>query len=160
MQIRRATEADLDEMWAIFRAVVATGDTLPFSEEMDKESFRLQWLEGSFSTYVASADARVLGMYQFGANHSGRGSHVANATYLVNPGDHGKGIGRALVEHSLSEASRAGFMAMQFNYVVSTNAAAVALYQKLGFEIVGTLPQAFRHKTLGLVDAYVMYRFL
>ena len=159
MHIRRATEADLEQMWAIFRAVVTPGDTLPFPEETDRDTFRSQWLGGQM-TFVAADDGRVVGMYQLGANHSGRGSHVANATYLVAPAEQGKGVGRALVEHSLAEAARGGYLAMQFNFVVSTNCVAVALYEKLGFSVVGTLPKAFRHKALGLVDAYVMYRFL
>jgi ribosomal protein S18 acetylase RimI-like enzyme len=99
-------------------------------------------------------------MYIIGPNHSGRGAHVANATYAVSPSAQGRGIGRALVQHSLQQAKEAGYLAMQFNYVVSTNSVAIALYEKLGFVIVGTLPKAFRHKTLGLVDAHVMYRFL
>jgi ribosomal protein S18 acetylase RimI-like enzyme len=99
-------------------------------------------------------------MYTMGANHSGRGSHVASATYAVSPWAQGRGIGRALVQHSLEQAKEAGYLAMQFNYIVSTNRVAIALYKKLGFTIVGTLPKAFRHETLGLVDAHVMYRFL
>ena len=160
MQIRRATEADLEAMWGIFRAVVMTGDTLPFSEATDKDDFRAQWFGAGQTSFVASVDSRVCGMYTLGANHPGRGSHVANATYAVSPAAQGKGVGRALVQHSLGQAAEAGYMAMQFNYVVSTNAVAVALYEKLGFAIVGTLPKAFRHRTLGLVDAHVMYRFL
>lgn len=87
-------------------------------------------------------------------------THVASATYVVSPAAQGKGIGRALVEHSIAKAQSDGFMAMQFNYVVATNSPAVELYKKLGFAIVGTLPKAFRHRRLGLVDAYVMFRFL
>lgn len=160
MQIRRATGADLQEMWDIFRAVVAAGDTLPFSEDTDKDDFRAHWLSENQSTYVASVESDIRGMYTLGANYPGFGAHVASATYLVSPAAQGQGIGRALVEHSLAEAASAGFMAMQFNYVVSTNKVAVSLYEKLGFAIVGTLPKAFRHQKLGLVDAYVMFRFL
>jgi ribosomal protein S18 acetylase RimI-like enzyme len=94
------------------------------------------------------------------ANRTGLGDHVANASFMVAPEAHGRGIGRLLGEHCLDEARRRGFAAMQFNFVVSTNAAAVALWKKLGFAIVGTLPRAFRHARLGLVDAYVMHRDL
>ena len=89
-----------------------------------------------------------------------RGSHVANAAFMVDPQLSGKGVGRAMGVHCLREAKRAGFRAMQFNIVVSTNEAAVALWKKLGFSIVGTLPEVFRHESLGFVDAYVMHRFL
>jgi ribosomal protein S18 acetylase RimI-like enzyme len=93
-------------------------------------------------------------------NRGGLGSHVANASFMVDPSAHGRGAGRAMGEHCLNEARKAGYAAMQFNFVVSTNTAGVALWKKLGFQIVGTLPKAFRHRRLGDVDAYVMHRFL
>ena len=159
MQIRQATTDDLDAMWAIFQSVIAAGDALPFAADFDRETFHSHWF-GAQTSFVAIVGSAVLGMYKLGANYPGHGSHVASATYLVSPVAQGKGIGRALVVHSLSQARSEGFMAMQFNYVVSTNAAAVELYGKLGFSIVGTLPKAFRHKELGLVNVYVMSRFL
>ena len=146
-------------MWRIFEAVIAGGDALPFSDDFDRNTFQSHWF-GSHTPYVAVSDSDVLGMYKFGANYPGLGSHIASATYLVSPEVQGKGIGRALVQHSLAQARDAGYIAMQFNYVVSTNSPAVELYKKLGFAIVGTLPKAFRHMQLGLVDAYVMFRFL
>ena len=146
-------------MWAIFQSVIASGDALPFSDGFDRDTFQLHWLT-SQTAYVAVTEAGVVGMYKAGANYPGLGSHVASATYVVSPAAQGHGIGRELVGHSLARAHAAGFMAMQFNYVVSSNAPAVELYKKLGFAIVGTLPKAFRHHKLGLVDAYVMFRFL
>lgn len=146
-------------MWAIFQSVIATGDTLPFAGDFDRETFQSHWF-GAQTAYVAVAGSSVLGMYKLGANYPGLGSHIASATYVVSPAAQGKGMGRALVAHSLEQAQSDGFIAMQFNYVVSTNAPAVELYKKLGFDIVGTLPKAFRHQRLGLVDAYVMFRFL
>lgn len=159
MKIRQATHTDFDAMWDIFQSVIATGDTLPFSDDFDRDTFRAHWFT-SQPSYVAVTDAGIAGMYKMGANYPGLGSHVASATYVVNPASQGKGIGRVLVTHSLAQAQTAGFMAMQFNYVVSTNAPAVELYKKLGFYIAGTLPKAFRHQQLGLVDAFVMFRFL
>ena len=159
MQIRQATAADLDAMWDIFQSVITAGDALPFSSDFNRETFHSHWF-GPQTSYIAVDDSAVLGMYKLGANYPGLGSHVASATYLVSPVAQGKGIGRALVLHSIAQARGEGFMAMQFNYVVSTNAPAVELYRKLGFAIVGTLPKAFRHQELGLVDAYVMFRFL
>ncbi len=146
-------------MWRIFEAVIAIGDALPFAEGFTRETFQVHWF-GAPGTWVAVAGAEVLGMYKLGANYPDRGSHVASATYLVSPASQGKGVGRALVEHSIGEAESKGFLAMQFNFVVSTNAPAVELYKKLGFAIAGTLPNAFRHQRLGLVDAYVMYRLI
>lgn len=159
MQIRQAQDSDLDAMWHICQAVIAAGDALPFSDDFDRDTFRSHWF-GSQVSFVATTKAGIVGMYKFGANYPGRGAHVASATYLVSPEAQGRGIGRALVEHSLAQAQDAGYRAMQFNYVVSTNAPAVELYKRLGFDIAGTLPKSFRHKQLGLVDAYVMYKHL
>ena len=112
------------------------------------------------ATYVACVGERIVGTYILKPNQLGLGSHVANASYMVASGARGQGIGRLMCEHSLEEARQAGFLAMQFNIVVSTNEAAVRLWKRCGFNVVGTLPQAFRHRELGLVDAYIMHRFL
>jgi ribosomal protein S18 acetylase RimI-like enzyme len=93
-------------------------------------------------------------------NQIGLGDHVANAGFLVDPGFRGRGVASAMCEHSLATARAAGYRAMQFNFVVSTNETAVRLWRRHGFEIVGRLPKAFRHATLGAVDALVMYRLL
>ena len=146
-------------MWDIFQSVIASGDALPFADSLDRPTFHSHWF-GAHAAYVVETDAGVLGMYKLGPNYPDRGAHIASATYLVSAAAQGRGIGRAMVEHSLALAQQAGYVAMQFNYVVSTNAPAVKLYEKLGFHIAGTLPKAFRHEQLGLVDAYVMYRSL
>jgi ribosomal protein S18 acetylase RimI-like enzyme len=104
--------------------------------------------------------ARVVGTYVLRPNQPGGGSHVANAAFMVAPDARGQGIGRAMAEHCLTEARRLGFRAMQFNFVVSTNESAVHLWQDLGFKIVGTLADAFRHPEKDYIDVYVMYRSL
>jgi GNAT superfamily N-acetyltransferase len=158
--IRRAVETDFDSMWPIFRAVVATADTYPFPPGTTREEGFEYWFGPGATTYVAEDTGRIRGMYKIVANQRGLGSHVANASFMVDPSCSGRGIGRQMGEHCLEEARRLGYLAMQFNFVVSTNGAAVALWQKLGFAIVGTVPKAFRHSTLGYVDTYVMYRSL
>jgi len=112
------------------------------------------------TSFVATEGPRILGMYKFRANQRDLGSHVANASFMVSPAAHGMGVGKAMGQHCLMEARRAGYVAMQFNFVVSTNTGAVSLWKKLGFSIVGTLPKAFKHQQLGCVDVYVMHRFL
>jgi len=159
IEIRRAGPDDLDAMWAIFKPLLASGDAFPFGVGFEKSTFQLHWFS-SHPSYVACSGDQIVGMYKMGANYPDHGAHVASATYAVAAQAQGQGIGRALVEHSLAQARREGFLAMQFNYVVSTNAPAMALYRKLGFNIAGTLPQAFRHAERGLVDAYVLHRFL
>jgi GNAT superfamily N-acetyltransferase len=159
IEIRRAAPGDLDEMWAAFQPLLAGGDAFPFGAGFEKATFQLHWFS-SHPAYVACDGGRIVGMYKMGANYPDHGAHVASATYAVAQHAQGRGIGRKLVEHSLAQARAEGFLAMQFNYVVGTNTAAMALYRKLGFNVAGTLPQAFRHRDLGLVDAYVLHRFL
>jgi L-amino acid N-acyltransferase YncA len=158
--IRPATPADAAAIWRIFQAVVAPGDTYSFTRETTDREAVAYFLGPGITSFVAEDDGQVIGMYKLIPNRIGRGSHVSNASFMVDPSAQGKGAGRALGEHCLNEARRQGYEAMQFNFVVSTNTAGVNLWKKLGFEIVGTLPKAFRHATLGDVDAYVMHRFL
>lgn len=158
--IRKASAADFPAMLAIFRKVLATGDTYVLSAATtDAEAFDY-WFGTGIPSYVAEDRGRLVGMYRFIPNQKDRGCHVANASFMVDPDARSRGIGWALGLHCLAEARRAGFLAMQFNMVVSTNTRAVALWKKLGFTIVGRLPKAYRHEQFGLVDAYVMYRFL
>lgn len=155
--IRDAVARDRDAMWRIFRRVAARGDALPFDETFPREAFRAHWSGPQAVCVAVAADGAVAGMYRLGANHAGRGAHVASATYLVDPDLQGRGIGGALLAHSLDRARAAGFAAIQFNFVVSSNEAALSLYRRHGFEVVGILPRAFRHARLGPVDAYVMF---
>jgi ribosomal protein S18 acetylase RimI-like enzyme len=158
--IRPATNADADALWRIFQAVVAGGDSYAFLPETPKTEAVAYFLGPGIAAWVAETDGHVIGMYKLIPNHAGLGSHVANASFMVDPRAQGRGAGRMMAEHCLEQARRAGYTAMQFNFVVSTNTAAVELWKKLGFEIVGTLPKAFRHARLGHVDAFVMHRFL
>jgi L-amino acid N-acyltransferase YncA len=158
--IRRASDADFESMWRIFHAVVATGDTYVFAAETSRDDAFEYFLGPGVTSFVAEADGHIVGMYKIIANRRDLGSHVANASYMVDPAYSGRGVGRQMGLHSLEEARARGFLAMQFNFVVSTNIRAVRLWQSLGFAIVGTLPKVFRHRDLGLVDAFVMHRFL
>jgi ribosomal protein S18 acetylase RimI-like enzyme len=158
--IRAASGQDRDAVWEIFRAVVAGGDTYVFDPEIPREQALAYWFHPGTRTYVAESEGRVVGTYILKPNQPGLGSHVSNAAFMVSPAARGLGIGRAMGEHCLDEARRLGYRAMQFNFVVSTNEAAIKLWERLGFTIVGTLPGAFRHRTRGFVDAYVMFQTL
>src|SRR5262249_44143457 len=160
MKIRAATEADRDAIWKIFHEVVTPGDTYAIDPNISREGALAYWFGADTRTYIAESAGCVAGSYILRPNQSGGGSHVANAGFMVAPDARGKGIGRAMAEHCLSEARRLGFRAMQFNFVVSTNESAIRLWEQLGFEIVGTLPGAFRHPEKGYVDVFVMYRSL
>ena len=147
-------------MWRIFQAIVATGTTYAFAPETSRDDGLAYFVGPGIASWVVEDESRIVGMCKLVPNRRDLGSHVANASFMVDPAHAGRGVGRAMGLHCLREARRTGFLAMQFNFVVSTNTSAVALWKKLGFEIVGTLPKAFKHREHGLVDAYVMYRFL
>ena len=152
-------------MWTIFQTHVAEGETCTYGPVTRREDCHAYWFGPGTRSFVAlqplgAGQERVQGMYVLQAGQAGRGAHVANAAYMVSPHAQGIGVGRLLGEHSIGEARRQGYLAMQFDYVVSTNSAAIHLWKRLGFSIVGTLPKAYRHRRLGYVDAYVMYQLL
>ena len=160
LTLRQAIASDSDSIWQIFHAVVASADTYVFDPGIPRDQALAYWLDSSTRCYVAERDGNIVGTYILKPNQPGLGSHIANAAFMVDPTARGLGLGRTMGEHCLAEARRLGFRGMQFNFVVSTNEPAVRLWQSLGFEIVGTLPGAFRHSREGFVDAYVMFRSL
>ncbi len=160
MEIRKASKADFDTIWPIFHAVVATGTTYPYAPTTNKEQARHIWMEVPSATYLAQEAGQTLGTYYIKPNQPELGAHICNCGYMVAPDARGCGLGRMLCLHSLKTARTRGFTAMQFNLVVSTNTIAVRLWQQLGFSCIGTIPKAFNHSELGLVDAHIMYRHL
>jgi ribosomal protein S18 acetylase RimI-like enzyme len=160
MLIRSANAEDWPAIWPIVSAVISAGDSYTLAPGTPEAEVRAYWMGPGIATYLAEQDGDVVGTYAMRANQPGLGDHVANAGYMVHPDHGGRGIGAALCEHSLAEARAAGFQAMQFNAVVSTNTRAIALWRRMGFEIVGTIPKAFRHSGQGFVDLHVMHRFL
>ena len=164
-QVSPATEADWPGIWEIFHAVVATADTYAYAPDTSEVQAREMWMGvGKYGTgaaaFVVKDAGKIIGTFSLRANHFGQGSHVANGAYMVHPLHRGRGIARAMGQFSLEEARRRGFLSMQYNYVVSTNTVAVELWKSLGFTIIGVSPQSFRHATHGLVDIYIMHRFL
>ncbi len=161
MLIREATDADWPMIWPIFRAIVRAGDTYCYDPDMDEPTAQPTWmLQRPGRTFVAVDDDIVVGTAKSHPNQSGPGSHVATAGFMVDPNRAARGVGRALAEHVIEWARAQGFRAMQFNAVVETNTRAVALWQSLGFEVVGTVPEAFAHPEFGFVGLYVMHRHL
>lgn len=158
--IREYNEADKEQIWEIIKPVIRRGDTYVFAPDSSKEKMLGYWCAADKKTYVAESGGELLGTFYIKENQPDLGAHVCNAGYIVSPEAQGRGIGRRMAEFSLKQAKRLGFRAMQFNFVVKTNAGAVRLWQSLGFEIIGEIPEAFRHIEKGLVNAYIMYRKL
>ncbi|MEO5806780.1 N-acetyltransferase [Devosia sp.] len=160
MQIRLAAKADYPAILAIVAPVLRAGQTYALPTDFTDAQTLAYWLGPTHEVFVAEADGEILGTYYLMANQQGGGSHVANCGYITAPAAQGRGIARQMCQHSLIRAAERGFRAMQFNHVVSTNTRAVALWQSLGFAIVGTLPGAFRHPQHGYVDSYVLFKTL
>jgi|TARA_Y100001951_G_scaffold60255_1_gene47938 RimJ/RimL family protein N-acetyltransferase len=160
LRIRPLEAADFDQVWPIIRDVVQAQETYAFDPDMDRETAWKTWVELPRATFVVEQDGQILGTYYIKANAAGPGDHVCNCGYMTAAAARGKGVASAMCRHSLQVGRELGFSAMQFNSVVASNTVAVALWQKLGFAIVGTLPKAYRHARLGLVDCHVMFRSL
>jgi len=163
VECRVATDDDWPEIWPIMSAIVGRGDTYTYPPDIAERDARSSWMleeTDRAATYVATLDGAVVGTAQLKANLPGLGDHVANAAWMVDPTAAGRGVGRDLAEYVLGEARRLGFRAMQFNAVVETNTRAIALWQSLGFTIVGTVPGAFRHVDAGDVAVHIMHRDL
>jgi ribosomal protein S18 acetylase RimI-like enzyme len=160
MTFRRITEADSDDLWNIIHTVIQSGDTYVYSPDSSREKMLEIWFDIHKYAYLCEIEGQVVGTFFIKANQPDLGSHVANAGYMVHPDFRGKGIAEAMCRFSMQEAKRLGFKAMQFNIVMATNLGAIRLWQKCGFEIIGTLPKVFQHQVLGLTDALVMYQWL
>jgi ribosomal protein S18 acetylase RimI-like enzyme len=156
--IQPATAADRGAVWGILEPMIRAGETYPLPREMGPDDALAYWFAQEHEVFVAREGDEIVGTYHIRANQKGGGAHVANCGYVAAPAASVRGVGRAMCEHSLARAKARGFRAMQFNFVVSSNERAVHLWQSCGFAIVGRLPSAFNHPTLGYVDALVMHR--
>ncbi|WP_458734925.1 N-acetyltransferase family protein [Zobellella taiwanensis] len=154
------TRPEFEAFWPEFARVIQAQETYAFAPDMTLEQAYQLWCELPLKTFVYMEHGEVLGSYYLKANAAGPGDHVCNCGYMVSEKARGKGVARVLCEHSQQQAVALGFKAMQFNSVVSANEVAVGLWQKLGFEIVGCVPKAYRHARLGYVDTFVMYKWL
>ena len=160
--MREAERADWAAIWPFFREIVRAGETYAYEPDMSEEEARALWMVGppGRTTVAEAADGAVAGTANMYANRPGRGSHVASASFMVDPRSWARGVGRALGEDMIAWARRVGFRAIQFNAVVETNERAVALWRSLGFDVVGTVPAAFNDPEHGYVGLHVMHRRL
>jgi L-amino acid N-acyltransferase YncA len=163
LQFRIASHEDWPSIWSIFQEVVPTGDTYPYPPDIDETAAWEVWMKPGTDrrfTSVAEREGAVVATAYLKPNAPGLGDHVCNAGWMVSPSQAGQGIGRRFAEWVIDQARSLGFAAMQFNSVVATNCRAIDLWKSLGFEIVGTIPDAFRHAEQGPVAVHVMYRRL
>jgi ribosomal protein S18 acetylase RimI-like enzyme len=158
--IRSAVATDAPGLWAVLEPILRAGETYTLPRDIGERDALQYWCSPTHETLVAEENGRILGTYYLRANQRGGGDHVANCGYMTATAAQGRGIARQMLEDSLERAKRRGFRAMQFNFVVSTNVRAINTWESYGFEIVGRLPLAFRHPSLGLVDALVMFKKL
>jgi len=160
MNIREATADDFEKIWPIFYEIASAGETYGYRRDVTKEEARHLWMEYPRKTFVFEENGKILGTYYIKTNNEGPGSHVCNCGYMVSSAARGRGLATSMCQHSQQIALELNYKAMQFNFVAASNEGAVRLWNKLGFETVGTLPKAFHHPSLGYVDAYVMYKWL
>lgn len=160
LTIRPARPDDEKQIWNIISTVIKSGDTYAFAPDTSKEKMLAYWMASTKYTYVAEHQDEIMGTFFITDNQPGLGSHVANVGYMVHPGSRGLGLGRKLGQFSIEEAKKLGYLALQFNFVVKSNTAAVNLWKSLGFHIVGEIPNAYQHQQLGLTNVYVLHREL
>jgi len=160
MNIRCAKDIDQDAIWAIVKPVIRAGTSYPLPRDLDREGAIAYWFAPEKEVFVAEQDGIIRGLYYIRPNNQGPGDHICNCGYITDLAFRGQGIAAKLCKHSLEQARKSGYRAMQYNLVVSTNQAAVYLWKKMGFKVVGTLPMAFRDPQHGDVEAYVMFQEL
>lgn len=153
MNIRMAQAGDAGAIWRVIGPTIRAGETYALDRDMSEADALAYWLGADRETFVAEEGGEIVGTYFLRANQAGGGRHVCNCGYMTSAAATGRGVARAMCQHSLEYARGLGYRAMQYNFVVSTNGRAVALWQAFGFEIVGRLPGAFEHPSLGFADA-------
>ena len=158
--IREMTASDFVAFWPTFAEIVTAQETYAFDPNMTQQEAYTLWCESPIASYVLVENDVILGSYYIKPNAMGPSRHISNCGYMVSSLARGKGVARRMCEHSQQVARTLGFEAMQFNSVVSTNKVAVQLWEKLGFSIIGTIPKAYKHKQLGYVDSYIMFKWL
>ncbi|CCN50465.1 putative Acyl-CoA N-acyltransferase [Vibrio nigripulchritudo MADA3029] len=160
MDVSLMTRQDFELFWNTFQEIVRAEETYAFDPDITFEDAYSLWVENTTATFVFKENGTVLGSYYLKPNAAGPSNHICNCGYMVASSARGKGLATQMCLHSQAHAKKSGFLAMQFNSVVSTNESAVKLWEKLGFNIIGVIPDAYRHKKKGFVSSYIMHKAL
>ncbi len=160
LRIRAAQPGDGPAIWALLRPVFRAGTTYAIDIRISETAALAYWLDAPRATFVAENETGIVGTYYIRTNQAGGGAHVCNCGYITAQAARGQGVAEAMCRHSQDQARALGYAAMQFNFVLATNTGALRLWHRLGFDTVGHLPRAFNHPQDGLVDAYVLYKWL
>ncbi len=158
--IQVATKKDFKQIWPIFNSIVSKGETYVYSPQTSYDEAYDIWMKRPLQTFVALKESSIVGTYYIKPNYSGLGNHICSCGYMVATNYRQQGIATAMCTHSFKQAKQLNFDAMQYNYVVSTNKASISLWKKMGFNIVGTVPNAFNHSLHGKIDTHIMYKIL
>ncbi|MFN7901715.1 MAG: GNAT family N-acetyltransferase [Holosporales bacterium] len=160
MDIVPLAKKDFSIIWPLMKPIIRAGEAYALPRDMGFTAARAYWFSSTGHVFVALDGETVLGTYYWKPNRLGGGGHVANAGFMVNAAARGRGVAQALCQHALDQARQADFTAMQFNFVVSSNSAAVYVWKKMGFVEIGRIPCGFAHPTLGFVDVLILHRGL
>ncbi|WP_105169830.1 GNAT family N-acetyltransferase [Pseudoalteromonas sp. T1lg23B] len=158
--ITEMTKQDFALFWPTFESIIKAQQTYAFDPDMSMKQAYQVWCQTPLKAFAFKVDDEVLGTYYLKANAMGPSSHICNCGYMVSAAARGQGIAQTLCEHSQQVAKNLGFKAMQFNSVVSSNEGAIRLWKKLGYEIIGTIPKAYKHPQLGYIDSHIMHKLL
>ena len=156
--IRPATTGDQGAIWSLLEPVFRAGDTYAVDPNISAAEALSYWMDQPRATYVAEISGKIIGTYYIRTNQQGGGDHICNCGYVVGDAARGRGVAAAMCGHSQEQARALGYRAMQFNFVLASNAGALRLWQRLGFDVIGTIPDAFRHPALGMVAAHILYK--
>ena len=160
LSIRPAVFADQGRVWQTLEPTIRAGETMAMDQDTTRATALDYWFSARNEVFVAEQEGTIVGTYFLRESRAGGGAHIAKSVYVVSPSATGRGIAQAMCEHSLTQARARGFTAIQLDFVLSSEERRLKLWQRAGFKVVGTLPKAFRHPSMGLIDAYVMHREL
>ncbi|VAW05702.1 hypothetical protein MNBD_ALPHA05-2041 [hydrothermal vent metagenome] len=161
LSVAEQTETDWPDVWSVLEPAFRAGESYPLSRDVSEADAKTYWTKPNGYNAIARDDAGdIVGVYYLRPDQGGPGDHICNAGYVIAEAARGRGYAVALCRHSQEQALAMGFRGMKFNLVVVSNQAAIAAWQKAGMAIIGTVPRAFRHPRLGLVDAHIMFRRL